>query len=49
MKRVTNNKSEILPDDLKIAIEKWAKKVADDHGFREVGHTAEIFGICKKC
>lgn len=31
------------------AIEKWAKKVADQHGFREVGHTAEIFGLCKKC
>ena len=31
------------------AIEKWAKKIAEDHGFREVGHTAEIFGLCKKC
>ena len=31
------------------AIEKWAKKVAEDHGFRDVGHTAEIFGICEKC
>jgi Fur family ferric uptake transcriptional regulator len=31
------------------AIEKWALKVAQEHGFREVGHTAEIFGICKKC
>ena len=31
------------------AIEKWAKKVAQDHGFRDVGHTAEIFGLCKKC
>ena len=30
MKRVTNNKSEILPDDLKIAIEKWAKKYPPD-------------------
>ena len=26
MKRVTNNKSELLSEDLKIAIEKWAKK-----------------------
>lgn len=26
MKKVTNNKSELLPDDLKAAIEKWAKK-----------------------
>jgi Fur family ferric uptake transcriptional regulator len=31
------------------AIEKWAQNVANDHGFREVGHTAEIFGICQKC
>jgi Fur family ferric uptake transcriptional regulator len=31
------------------AIEKWAKVVAQEHGFREVGHTAEIFGICSKC
>jgi len=31
------------------AIEKWAHQMASDHGFREVGHTAEIFGICKKC
>ena len=31
------------------AIEKWAQQMASDHGFREVGHTAEIFGICKKC
>jgi NADH-quinone oxidoreductase subunit E len=26
MNKVTNNKSEILPEDLRIAIEKWAKK-----------------------
>jgi Fur family ferric uptake transcriptional regulator len=31
------------------AIEKWAQQMASDHSFREVGHTAEIFGICKKC
>jgi Fur family ferric uptake transcriptional regulator len=31
------------------AIEKWAKTMADEHGFRDVGHTAEIFGICSKC
>jgi Fur family ferric uptake transcriptional regulator len=31
------------------AIEKWAQQMASDHGFREVGHTAEIFGICSKC
>ena len=31
------------------AIEKWALNVAKEHGFREVGHTAEIFGLCAKC
>ena len=31
------------------AIEKWAQQMASDHGFREVGHTAEIFGVCSKC
>ena len=31
------------------AIEKWAKSMAEEHGFRDVGHTAEIFGICSKC
>ena len=31
------------------AIEKWAKTMAEDFGFRDVGHTAEIFGICSKC
>ena len=31
------------------AIEKWAKKSADEYGFRDVGHTAEIFGICSSC
>ena len=28
------------------AIEKWAKTMAEEFGFRDVGHTAEIFGIC---
>jgi Fur family ferric uptake transcriptional regulator len=31
------------------AIEKWAKTMAAEHGFRDVGHTAEIFGLCAKC
>jgi Fur family ferric uptake transcriptional regulator len=31
------------------AIEKWANSMAQEHGFREVGHTAEIFGLCSKC
>ena len=31
------------------AIEKWAKSIAAEHGFKDVGHTAEIFGLCSKC
>lgn len=30
-------------------VESWANKVADEHGFKLVGHTAEIFGLCAKC
>lgn len=31
------------------AIEKWAVSVATEHGFRDVGHTAELFGTCSRC
>ena len=31
------------------AIEKWAKVMAEEHGFRDIGHTAEIFGLCSNC
>jgi len=31
------------------AIEKWAASEAASHGFREVGHSVELFGICQKC
>lgn len=31
------------------AIEKWAQKSGEEHGFRDIGHTAEIFGICSDC
>ena len=31
------------------AVEKWAEKVAAEHGFTEVGHTIEIFGRCADC
>jgi Fur family ferric uptake transcriptional regulator len=23
--------------------------MAEEHGFRDVGHSAEIFGLCTKC
>lgn len=28
------------------AVEKWAEKVAAEHGFRDVSHLVEIFGTC---
>ena len=31
------------------AVEKWADKVAAEHGFVEVSHTVEIFGLCPAC
>lgn len=31
------------------AIEKWAEAEAADHGFRDVGHIAELFGTCSQC
>lgn len=29
--------------------EAWASKVAKDHGFTQVTHTIDIFGLCKAC
>ena len=31
------------------AVERWAEKVADTHGFADVDHTVEIFGTCATC
>lgn len=31
------------------AVETWARKVAAAHGFSELSHTAEIFGVCRDC
>jgi Fur family transcriptional regulator, ferric uptake regulator len=30
-------------------VEKWATAVADEHGFADVSHTLEIFGLCPSC
>ncbi|HYZ07530.1 MAG TPA: Fur family transcriptional regulator [Pseudonocardiaceae bacterium] len=30
-------------------VERWAEKVAGQHGFAEVSHTVEIFGRCTDC
>ena len=31
------------------AVERWADRVAAEHGFTDVGHTVEIFGTCAAC
>ncbi len=31
------------------AVETWAARVAEAHGFSELSHTAEIFGLCRDC
>lgn len=31
------------------AVEKWADHMASEHGFTDVSHTLEIFGLCANC
>lgn len=31
------------------AVERWAQRVAAEHGFVEVSHTLEVFGTCSSC
>lgn len=31
------------------AVERWAARIADDHGYTDVHHTLEIFGRCAAC
>ena len=31
------------------AVERWARKLAADHGFTDVSHTLEVFGLCAGC
>lgn len=30
-------------------VERWAAKVAAEHGYTDVSHTLEIFGLCSTC
>jgi len=30
-------------------VERWADRVAVEHGFRDVSHTLEVFGTCGSC
>jgi len=32
-----------------VAVETWAARTAAEHGFTEVAHTVEIFGLCPDC
>lgn len=31
------------------AVEEWADKIAAEHGFRDIDHELEIFGLCSSC
>ncbi|WP_313409623.1 transcriptional repressor [Aeromicrobium sp.] len=31
------------------AVERWAAEAADDHGFADVTHSVELFGLCADC
>jgi Fur family ferric uptake transcriptional regulator len=31
------------------AVERWAGEVAAQHGYAEVDHTVELFGVCPNC
>jgi len=31
------------------AVERWADRIATDHGYTDVSHTLEIFGTCRTC
>lgn len=31
------------------AVERWADKIAEQHGFVDVTHTVEVFGTCADC
>jgi Fur family ferric uptake transcriptional regulator len=31
------------------AVEKWAVRAADAHGFTDVTHVVELFGLCASC
>lgn len=31
------------------AVERWAATMAEQHGFTDVSHTLEVFGLCPSC
>jgi Fur family transcriptional regulator, ferric uptake regulator len=32
-----------------VAVERWARRIADDNGFIDVAHVVEVFGTCADC
>jgi Fur family ferric uptake transcriptional regulator len=32
-----------------VAVERWARRIADENGFTDVGHVVEVFGTCADC
>ena len=30
-------------------VETWTAAIADEHGFTDIGHELEIFGLCQEC
>ena len=31
------------------AVERWTRAIAEEHGYADVSHTLEIFGVCHSC
>ncbi len=31
------------------AVERWTNSIAAEHGFSEVSHTLDVFGVCNSC
>jgi Fur family ferric uptake transcriptional regulator len=31
------------------AVERWTRSIAEEHGYADVSHTLEIFGVCAAC
>jgi Fur family transcriptional regulator, ferric uptake regulator len=31
------------------AVERWTRAIAEEHGYADVSHTLEIFGVCDSC
>lgn len=31
------------------AVETWADAIASEHGFTQISHTLELFGLCRDC